>query len=511
MGWIRTTALTIAVATLAALPGSAAAGDASLAGYQVPLLAYDGSGGGISGDGGTLVLGAISNGTYLARPRRLSRFAVLDTAAHLSHPRAPDPRAPRHAVTHFSLRGEVALDAISPDGEVAYFARYGAGRRAGDGFRLIAVDTASGRVLKGPLEAEGEAPMAGAPATRTQSRDGRWVYTLYVGARDGKVFVQLLDTVGNRVSRVDLPQLKGLRDPFSLSLSRGPAGRLVVGEAPSRGGRQPKPSTPLLALDPASGAVRPEPGLADVARMPRAVPIRHRGSLGFLFTPRGRGNLMGRAGIAGHSADGRPIRVNQWGDPARAAVLVFGCIHGDECAARNLEPRFVLSGGCPDPAADLVLVHNLDPDGLAAGSRLNGDGVDLNRNFAVDWRPIGSRGGAQYSGPKPFSEPESRLAARIVRAVDPRVTIWFHQDSEPGAYVRAWGQSPPAGRRFAQLAGFPFRLLPWLDGTAPNWQNQRFPGTSSFVVELPPGPLRPPLERHLEEALARIAHRVGED
>src|SRR5262249_25070105 len=29
-----------------------------------------------------------------------------------------------------------------------------------------------------------------------------------------------------------------------------------------------------------------------------------------------------------------------------------------------------------------------------------------------------------------------------------------------------------------------FRKLPWLPGSAPNWQNHRFPGTSSFVVEL---------------------------
>jgi hypothetical protein len=44
-------------------------------------------------------------------------------------------------------------------------------------------------------------------------------------------------------------------------------------------------------------------------------------------------------------------------------------------------------------------------------------------------------------------------------------------------------------RRYARLAHLPFRRLPWLAGTAPNWQNHRFPGTTSFVVELPPGPL----------------------
>ena len=57
--------------------------------------------------------------------------------------------------------------------------------------------------------------------------------------------------------------------------------------------------------------------------------------------------------------------------------------------------------------------------------------------------------------------------------------------------VRAWGQSIPAARRYARLAHAPFRAIRWPSGTAANWQNHRFPGTSSFVVELPAGPLGP--------------------
>jgi Zinc carboxypeptidase len=128
-------------------------------------------------------------------------------------------------------------------------------------------------------------------------------------------------------------------------------------------------------------------------------------------------------------------------------------------------------------------VPNLNPDGFVTGTRLNGRGVDLNRNFPSGWEPIGQRYDLEYSGPHPFSEPETRLAARLIRLIHPRITVWFHQETEP--MVRAWGPSVPAGRRYAELAQLPFRRLPWLAGTAPNWQNHRFPGTSSFVVELP--------------------------
>ena len=189
----------------------------------------------------------------------------------------------------------------------------------------------------------------------------------------------------------------------------------------------------------------------------------------------------------GRSADGRMITARAInGDPGDGhreppSVLVIGCIHGDECAGIAAARR---SYFCRRPeTGDLVVVRNLNPDGLVLGTRLNGRGVDLNRNFAADWRPIGAPGDPEHSGPAPFSEPETRIARRLIRGLHPDVTIWFHQQAEP--LVRAWGPSVPAARAYARLSGLPFHRLPWMDGTAPNWQNNHFPGTSSFVVELP--------------------------
>jgi len=208
----------------------------------------------------------------------------------------------------------------------------------------------------------------------------------------------------------------------------------------------------------------------------------------------------------GHSVHGHPIRLREFGlHWTNRRVLVFGCIHGTECAASAI-PSF--QNGCPTPGA-VFYVPNLNPDGLAMGTRLNGRGVDLNRNFPAGWEPLGERWDLQYSGPRPFSEPETRLAARLVRALHPDVTIWFHQEAEP--MVRAWGPSIPAARRFARYlrpvryTSLPFRRLPWLNGTAPNWQNRRFGGTASFVVELPPGPLPPRDAGWIGAAVARLS------
>ncbi|HEX5591885.1 MAG TPA: M14 family zinc carboxypeptidase [Solirubrobacterales bacterium] len=233
------------------------------------------------------------------------------------------------------------------------------------------------------------------------------------------------------------------------------------------------------------------------------------GLLAFAQTPRHPGNLVARAGPIGSSAEGRPIVMRQYGDPAWSGeLLVFNCVHGDECGASGVMP---LTGGCPDPSADIYVVPNLDPDGSARGSRLNGRGVDLNRNFPAGRRPRGEHGDPEYPGPRPFSEPETRLAARIIRALRPEATIWFHQHRGARPFVRAWGPSVPGARHFARLARMPFRLMRWPAGTAPNWQNHRFPGTSSFVVELPRGALPRAMKARLSEALVRMGRWVRED
>jgi murein peptide amidase A len=192
-----------------------------------------------------------------------------------------------------------------------------------------------------------------------------------------------------------------------------------------------------------------------------------------------------RRELLGYSVQERPIRVHRVGNfssPRR--ILVVGCIHGNECAGIRITRRLVQ--GRRPRQIDLWVVHAVNPDGRRLRVRQNARGVDLNRNFRSQWIPIGQRWDPQYSGPRPWSEPETRLARDLVRRIRPDVTIWYHQ---PQALVRAWGHSRRMARRYARLAREPYRSLRWPNGTAPNWQNHRFRRASSFVVELAAGPL----------------------
>ena len=130
--------------------------------------------------------------------------------------------------------------------------------------------------------------------------------------------------------------------------------------------------------------------------------------------------------LLGQSARGRSISAFELGDPTSATkMLVVGCIHGNEGAGIAVARSLITAP--PPSAIDLWVIPDLNPDGLARGTRQNGRGVDLNRNFPYRWRPLGHPGSLHYSGTRPLSEPESRIASDLISRIRPSVSIWFHQ------------------------------------------------------------------------------------
>jgi hypothetical protein len=219
--------------------------------YDVPAVDYNGTGGGLSADGKTLVLSrfAIDSTVY---PPTTTRLAVLDTDLRPQrHLRARQRRPP--SVFHsIELPGHYAFDAISPDGSTIYLIHHFpdlSGPAYITHYEVRAYDVKGKRLLPEPVAdpEEPEERMEGLPLSRAMSPDGRWAYTLYDG--NGKEpFIHALDTVAGQAVCVDLPQLADLprRFYYLLQLEMREGGRQIV---LLRGVPGPKPTRALLSVD----------------------------------------------------------------------------------------------------------------------------------------------------------------------------------------------------------------------------------------------------------------------
>jgi hypothetical protein len=156
--------------------------------YGIPLVAYDGTSGGLSGNGKRLVVGSYGP---LPGNRGITRFAVLDTKS-LKLRRS------------IALDGSWSFDAISPDGSTVYLTQH---ITAGTNpvYRVRPFDVRTG-LLRGAIvdRLEGEEEMGGEPVTRASSADGRWAYTLYARTQH-EPFIHALDTAKKEAFCIDLP------------------------------------------------------------------------------------------------------------------------------------------------------------------------------------------------------------------------------------------------------------------------------------------------------------------
>jgi protein MpaA len=206
--------------------------------------------------------------------------------------------------------------------------------------------------------------------------------------------------------------------------------------------------------------------------------------------------------VLGHSVRGRPILAYERGDRSAPVTLVVGVIHGTEPAGLAVVSR--LRHAHLPARVHLWLVPTINPDGLAAGTRQNARGVDLNRNWPAAWVHNGRPWDGYYSGPRPLSEPESRALRAFVLRVRPALTIWYHQPLD-----EVYGSDPHVSvlKRYARLSELPYRRLRAPRGAATRWERTRLPHGTHFVVEFPAGRISAAMARRNTAAVLALAPR----
>jgi hypothetical protein len=137
--------------------------------------------------------------------------------------------------------------------------------------------------------------------------------------------------------------------------------------------------------------------------------------------------------VVGSSVQGRQIgALVRSVDAPGHRVLVIGGLHGNEPVTPPTVRSLVGARLAED--VEVWLVPEANPDGVAAGSRCNANGVDLNRNFSWGWRE-------DDGGPAPLSEPETQSLTGLIDLLEPDLVVWVHQ---PYGYVSSIGPTDTA-------------------------------------------------------------------
>ncbi|HEX3140848.1 MAG TPA: M14 family zinc carboxypeptidase, partial [Rhizobacter sp.] len=130
---------------------------------------------------------------------------------------------------------------------------------------------------------------------------------------------------------------------------------------------------------------------------------------------------------AGNSKPAKPYR----------RVLVIGGIHGDELSSTSLVFHWIAQANDTAAGMDWRFLPALNPDGLLLPrpTRVNANGVDLNRNFPtpgwekeapVYWQKRTNKDPRRWPGRAALSEPESRFIVDTLAQWKPDLIVTVH-------------------------------------------------------------------------------------
>lgn len=236
---------------------------------------------------------------------------------------------------------------------------------------------------------------------------------------------------------------------------------------------------PAQAALPPVATSQPDPGpistprptlyyLPTITRNPLTTPIAGVTPTPFLLAS-GR-----RATIIGLSVSGRPIEVFTFGQGERQRMIVAGIHGGYEWNTIALADELItyLDAHPEEIPSDLTLyiLRNLNPDGDARGHDRNGRpndrGVDLNRNFPINWQADWPRDGCWKDPPvtggeSPGSESETRALVKFIAGHQIDALISYHSAALgvfPGG--TPWDEdSIRLAREIAKITTYPYPPL----------------------------------------------------
>ncbi len=139
--------------------------------------------------------------------------------------------------------------------------------------------------------------------------------------------------------------------------------------------------------------------------------------------------------------------INLFMNKEHNSVLVLGCMHGDEPQGEYLINEYIKE----KPDTKLMFVPCINPDGVNANTRVNSNGVDINRNFPTkNWELTEKN--EFFGGNAPASEIETKFLVGIIEKYEPKFILTLHA---PYKVVNYDGNALEIAEKISKIISYP--------------------------------------------------------
>ena len=128
-------------------------------------------------------------------------------------------------------------------------------------------------------------------------------------------------------------------------------------------------------------------------------------------------------------------------------VLIIGCMHGDEPQGKYLIQEYLKS----NTETKLLFIPCLNPDGVKRNTRVNANGVDLNRNFPTKNWELTEKNNF-YGGKEPASEIETKFLINVIEEYKPELILTLHA---PYKVVNYDGDALNIAQKISEIIKYP--------------------------------------------------------